>query len=412
MLLQNESRWLVYKSSSFDSNMQRNRISLTPWAPPMNSLVTIEEYDKSFQAQVAVLALEQAGIPCCLQNETLVSMDWFLANAVGGIKLQVAVSDAERAYRILDEIRDVRRRHELANKEIWVAFRCGRCKVPVAFSGASLGRVESCPKCGKYIDVPQESDNTLTLDLIEQTIHKGKEGTKFFSGSFSKQAYFMGEVFLVLCFAYFLDLYNAANNYLYFLSNGDDQQNSDQGVFSDYDVSWLMSRSLLVVACMAPVLFLNGLKRNETVDAKRLWYLPLMAGALLGTTTFCIGFLLSGLQSDPQLNMATTRHWAGGVVTRFFSLFTGVIANSIAEELVMRAYMIDRFEKLFGNIWVAVIVPALLFGSYHIYLGLITGFLSATLTGIVYGIYFARYRKLFPIIVAHSIHNLLCIFFF
>ena len=62
----------------------------------MNSLVTIEEYDKSYLAQVAVLALEQAGIQCFLQNETIVAMDWFMANAVGGIRLQVAAHDPDR----------------------------------------------------------------------------------------------------------------------------------------------------------------------------------------------------------------------------------------------------------------------------------------------------------------------------
>ena len=62
----------------------------------MNSLVTIEEYDKSYLAQVAVVALEQAGIQCFLQNETIVAMDWFAANAVGGIRLQVAAHDPDR----------------------------------------------------------------------------------------------------------------------------------------------------------------------------------------------------------------------------------------------------------------------------------------------------------------------------
>ena len=71
----------------------------------MNSLVTIEEYDKSYLAHAAVLALEQAGIQCFLQNETIVAMDWFMANAVGGIRLQVAAHDAEKAMQILAEIR-------------------------------------------------------------------------------------------------------------------------------------------------------------------------------------------------------------------------------------------------------------------------------------------------------------------
>ena len=72
----------------------------------MNSLVSIEEYDKSYLAQVAVVALEQAGIQCFLQNETIVAMDWFMANAVGGIRIQVASHDPDR-----DRVRCLLRSH-------------------------------------------------------------------------------------------------------------------------------------------------------------------------------------------------------------------------------------------------------------------------------------------------------------
>lgn len=135
----------------------------------MNSLVTIEEFDKSHVAQVAVLALEQAGIQCFLQNETIVAMDWFMANAVGGIKLQVAAQDATRALGILSEIREHKIEREESLKDTWVTFRCSNCKNPIAFSGLSLGRVESCPKCGKYVDVPLESDPTLSDEIIQKT---------------------------------------------------------------------------------------------------------------------------------------------------------------------------------------------------------------------------------------------------
>ncbi len=135
----------------------------------MHSLVTIEEFDKSHIAQVAVLALEQAGIQCFLQNETIVAMDWFMANAVGGIKLQVAAQDATRAHSILAEIRENKFEREESLKDKWVTFRCSNCKNPIAFSGLSLGRVESCPKCGKYVDVPVESDPTLSDEIIQKT---------------------------------------------------------------------------------------------------------------------------------------------------------------------------------------------------------------------------------------------------
>src|SRR5215216_1239561 len=41
------------------------------------------------QAHVARLRLEHADLPCVLLDENLIATDWFFANAVGGIKLQV-----------------------------------------------------------------------------------------------------------------------------------------------------------------------------------------------------------------------------------------------------------------------------------------------------------------------------------
>ena len=59
----------------------------------LNSIVTVETYDLAYQAQFARSELEAEGIQCWLADETLVAMDWFISNAVGGIKLQVAFED-------------------------------------------------------------------------------------------------------------------------------------------------------------------------------------------------------------------------------------------------------------------------------------------------------------------------------
>ncbi len=150
----------------------------------MHSLVTIEEFDKSHVAQVAVLSLEQAGIQCFLQNETIVAMDWFMANAVGGIKLQVAAQDADRAQSILAEIRDHKFEREESLKDTWVTFRCSHCKKPISFSGLSLGRVESCPRCGSYVDVPVQSDPSLGDELVQNTTALFKLDSNPYGNSF------------------------------------------------------------------------------------------------------------------------------------------------------------------------------------------------------------------------------------
>ncbi len=381
----------------------------------MNSLFTIEEYDKSYQAQVAVLALEQSGIQCYLQNETIVAMDWFMANAVGGIQLQVAAIDAERAQSILSDIRKSQRERELQNKDKWIAFQCGRCKKPIAFSGGSLGRVENCPSCGKYVDVPYESDPGFDDELIEKTIHETKVGEKLFSAGFSSRTYLLGEIFLVLCFAYFRELHFAVQTYVHFFWNAADPSDyAEQIENQESFYGLLLVRSLFVITCMAPILLLNGLKRREKEERPQSWLVDSWIGVLLGLGAFCISWLIWSSQIGTAWETPNDRLSAGleSFVFWFMTLLFSLIANSIAEELVMRAYLIDRLERLFGNEWSAVLVSAVLFGSYHLYQGFWVGFVGATLTGLIFAVYFARYRRLFPLIIAHTIVNLLCVFLF
>ncbi|HEY1923343.1 MAG TPA: type II CAAX endopeptidase family protein [Tepidisphaeraceae bacterium] len=80
------------------------------------------------------------------------------------------------------------------------------------------------------------------------------------------------------------------------------------------------------------------------------------------------------------------------------------IANGLAEELVCRAYLITRFEKLFNSTAKAWVLSSLLFGSYHIYQGL-GGFISITVIGLLYGGIFCRTRRIWPIAIAHAIED-------
>lgn len=66
-----------------------------------NDLVTIASFASPVEAELAKNCLESSGIPTFLVGENTVSMAWHLTNAVGGIRLQVAQSDATEAVAIL-----------------------------------------------------------------------------------------------------------------------------------------------------------------------------------------------------------------------------------------------------------------------------------------------------------------------
>src|SRR5436190_18581355 len=60
-------------------------------------LVTIATFDQVVMAQMAADALRAGGIDAVVTDAEVVSMDWLLGQAVGGIKVQVREDDAERA---------------------------------------------------------------------------------------------------------------------------------------------------------------------------------------------------------------------------------------------------------------------------------------------------------------------------
>ena len=66
-------------------------------------LITVASFRDLPQALLAKGALDSTGIPCFLANENIVRLDWLLASAVGGIRLQVHETDAEKALEVLND---------------------------------------------------------------------------------------------------------------------------------------------------------------------------------------------------------------------------------------------------------------------------------------------------------------------
>jgi hypothetical protein len=66
-----------------------------------HTFVTIATYSQPLEARVALTRLEDSGIEAFLADENLVTINWMWSNAVGGIKLQVDVEDANRASEAL-----------------------------------------------------------------------------------------------------------------------------------------------------------------------------------------------------------------------------------------------------------------------------------------------------------------------
>lgn len=78
------------------------------------------------------------------------------------------------------------------------------------------------------------------------------------------------------------------------------------------------------------------------------------------------------------------------------------IQNGVLEEIVVLGYLLTRLEQLDWSPATAVAVSAVLRGSYHLYQGF-GGFLGNLAMGVIFGVLYLRWRRVTPMIVAHSL---------
>ncbi|MBN8675848.1 MAG: DUF2007 domain-containing protein [Chitinophagales bacterium] len=65
--------------------------------------ILLRHYDNYIPAHITLGRLQEEGINCWLKDEYSVTIDPFLSNAIGGIKLMVAAAQAERAAGLLED---------------------------------------------------------------------------------------------------------------------------------------------------------------------------------------------------------------------------------------------------------------------------------------------------------------------
>ncbi|MDQ2075204.1 DUF2007 domain-containing protein [Marinimicrobium sp. ABcell2] len=69
-------------------------------------LVTISTYSFPYEAHIAKSRLDSEGIPAFIADEHTINMQWLYSNAMGGVRLQVPQSYAEKALQVLSEDRE------------------------------------------------------------------------------------------------------------------------------------------------------------------------------------------------------------------------------------------------------------------------------------------------------------------
>jgi membrane protease YdiL (CAAX protease family) len=83
-------------------------------------------------------------------------------------------------------------------------------------------------------------------------------------------------------------------------------------------------------------------------------------------------------------------------------LILSAAENAILEEVVVVGYLLTRLRQLDLAVPAAVAVSALLRGSYHLYQGF-GAFVGNAAMGVVFALFFLRTRRLAPLVIAHTI---------
>lgn len=89
--------------------------------PRMNRLVTVAVFTYAHEMAVVRARLEWEGITCFTQDENTVAAHPLYSNLIGGIKLQVASSDVDRAVELLKEAGVINDgpQEETTGKDVW-----------------------------------------------------------------------------------------------------------------------------------------------------------------------------------------------------------------------------------------------------------------------------------------------------
>ena len=83
-------------------------------------------------------------------------------------------------------------------------------------------------------------------------------------------------------------------------------------------------------------------------------------------------------------------------------LILAAIQNAVLEEVIVVGYLITRLRQLGLRPPVVVGLSAVLRGSYHLYQGF-GAFVGNAVLGVVFALFFLRFKRVMPLIVAHSL---------
>jgi membrane protease YdiL (CAAX protease family) len=129
------------------------------------------------------------------------------------------------------------------------------------------------------------------------------------------------------------------------------------------------------------------------------------SGALLAAAVGGAGLGLYLIAHAAGVNLTLVSDDLPHVWWRFPVLVLSALQNGLLEEVLVAGYLLHRLRQLGWGDWSALVVSALLRGSYHLYQGL-GGFAGNVAMGLIFGRLFQRWGRTAPLVVAHTLMDL------
>jgi CAAX prenyl protease-like protein len=210
-----------------------------------------------------------------------------------------------------------------------------------------------------------------------------------------------------LCLVLFISFAGSLYNGLYYLNHG---PNPTQ-IITIPRALFAATQSAVTLVLLGYVLARTGRKfrdiglRWSLGDfAAGIVVLILAYGALFAVSreSFAIHFAIYGT--------APIHHKASEFFGHFrYAMLPYFLIGPAHEELIVRAYLMTEIRALTGSTLLASIASLALQFTYHLYYGW-WGAISVTALFLIFTLYFARWRRALPILVAHELYDLWAIF--
>lgn len=166
---------------------------------------------------------------------------------------------------------------------------------------------------------------------------------------------------------------------------------------------------LNIFFALVPVLLAVHLLNRERGDARQMLGLDarqpgrdLLWGAALAAAIGLPGIGLFWIAAQLGINASLVPAALPQLWWTVPVLILSAAQNAILEEVIVVGYLVTRLRDLDWRLGAVITASALLRGSYHLYQGF-GAFVGNAIMGVVFALFFLRVRRVAPLIVAHTL---------